>query len=131
MIFHALFQRNIRNLDRQAFWPATALGAGDRLRRALQRRASSAINTLAGHVRLAYVSKTPRRTQLINPLPSQQRRAASLDLFLAGYAKRCLRRSAASGRGLTETYLRTRESPDRTVLTGRTAAIQFHASTAT
>ncbi|MDX5445342.1 MAG: 50S ribosome-binding GTPase, partial [Zoogloeaceae bacterium] len=27
---------------------------------------SSAINTLAGHVRLAYVSKTPGRTQLIN-----------------------------------------------------------------
>ena len=27
---------------------------------------SSAINTLAGHVRLAYVSKTPGRTQLLN-----------------------------------------------------------------
>ena len=27
---------------------------------------SSAINTLAGHVRLAFVSKTPGRTQLIN-----------------------------------------------------------------
>ena len=27
---------------------------------------SSAINTLAGHTRLAYVSKTPGRTQLIN-----------------------------------------------------------------
>jgi GTP-binding protein len=27
---------------------------------------SSAINTLVGHTRLAYVSKTPGRTQLIN-----------------------------------------------------------------
>ena len=46
---------------------------------------SSAINTLAGHTRLAFVSKTPGRTQLINlfRLPSG---AALVDLPGYGYA---------------------------------------------
>lgn len=47
---------------------------------------SSAINTLAGHTRLAYVSKTPGRTQLINHF--QLRNGAYLvDLPGYGYAQ--------------------------------------------
>jgi len=46
---------------------------------------SSAINTLAGHTRLAYVSKTPGRTQLIN-LFRLKNGAALIDLPGYGYA---------------------------------------------
>jgi GTP-binding protein len=46
---------------------------------------SSAINTLAGHTRLAYVSKTPGRTQLIN-LFRLKNGAALVDLPGYGYA---------------------------------------------
>jgi GTP-binding protein len=46
---------------------------------------SSAINTLAGHTRLAYVSKTPGRTQLIN-LFRLKCGAALVDLPGYGYA---------------------------------------------
>jgi GTP-binding protein len=46
---------------------------------------SSAINTLAGHTRLAYVSKTPGRTQLIN-LFRLRNGAALVDLPGYGYA---------------------------------------------
>ncbi len=47
---------------------------------------SSAINTLAGHTRLAYVSKTPGRTQLIN-LFRLKNGAALVDLPGYGYAE--------------------------------------------
>ena len=47
---------------------------------------SSAINTLAGHTRLAYVSKTPGRTQLINFFRLNCG-AALVDLPGYGYAK--------------------------------------------
>lgn len=47
---------------------------------------SSAINTLAGHTRLAYVSKTPGRTQLINVF-RMTKGAALIDLPGYGYAK--------------------------------------------
>ena len=47
---------------------------------------SSAINTLAGHTRLAYVSKTPGRTQLIN-LFRLKCGAALVDLPGYGYAE--------------------------------------------
>ena len=47
---------------------------------------SSAINTLAGHTRLAYVSKTPGRTQLIN-LFRLKGGAAMVDLPGYGFAK--------------------------------------------
>jgi GTP-binding protein len=47
---------------------------------------SSAINTLAGHTRLAYVSKTPGRTQLIN-LFRLRCGAALVDLPGYGYAE--------------------------------------------
>lgn len=47
---------------------------------------SSAINTLAGHKRLAFVSKTPGRTQLINFFALDQDRFI-VDLPGYGYAK--------------------------------------------
>ena len=47
---------------------------------------SSAINTLAGHTRLAYVSKTPGRTQLIN-LFRLKGGAGMVDLPGYGFAK--------------------------------------------
>ncbi len=47
---------------------------------------SSAINTLVGHTRLAYVSKTPGRTQLIN-LFRLKNGAALVDLPGYGYAQ--------------------------------------------
>jgi GTP-binding protein len=47
---------------------------------------SSAINTLVGHTRLAYVSKTPGRTQLINVF-RMKNGAALVDLPGYGYAQ--------------------------------------------
>ena len=47
---------------------------------------SSAINTLAGHTRLAYVSRTPGRTQLINVFRLRSG-AAMIDLPGYGYAQ--------------------------------------------
>jgi len=69
---------------------------------------SSAINTLVGHTRLAFVSKTPGRTQLINifRLPTG---TALVDLPGYGYAKvpEAIRKQWAR---LLETYLTSRES---------------------
>ena len=69
---------------------------------------SSAINTLAGHTRLAFVSKTPGRTQLINffRLPSG---ACLVDLPGYGYAAvpEAVRKQ---WRGLLEQYLTRREN---------------------
>lgn len=69
---------------------------------------SSAINTLVGHTRLAYVSKTPGRTQLINifRLPVG---AALVDLPGYGYAQvpEAIRKQWAR---LLETYLTRRSS---------------------
>lgn len=67
---------------------------------------SSAINTLAGHTRLAYVSKTPGRTQLIN-LFRLKCGAALVDLPGYGYAEvpEAVRRQ---WRGLLEHYLTQR-----------------------
>lgn len=69
---------------------------------------SSAINTLAGHTRLAYVSKTPGRTQLINYFRLDCG-AALVDLPGYGYAKvpEAIRRQ---WQHLLETYLRKREN---------------------
>lgn len=69
---------------------------------------SSAINTLAGHTRLAYVSKTPGRTQLINHF--RLRNGAYLvDLPGYGYAQvpPAIRAHWAKVLG---NYLQTRES---------------------
>jgi GTP-binding protein len=67
---------------------------------------SSAINTLAGHTRLAYVSKTPGRTQLIN-LFRLKNGAALVDLPGYGYAEvpLAVRRQ---WQGLLEHYLTRR-----------------------
>ena len=67
---------------------------------------SSAINTLASHTRLAYVSKTPGRTQLIN-LFRLRNGAALVDLPGYGYAEvpEAVRRQ---WQGLLEHYLTRR-----------------------
>ena len=69
---------------------------------------SSAINTLAGHTRLAYVSKTPGRTQLIN-LFRLKNGAAMVDLPGYGFAQvpMAVRRE---WQGLLEHYLTRREN---------------------
>ena len=69
---------------------------------------SSAINTLAGHNRLAFVSKTPGRTQQINffSLPGG---AFLVDLPGYGYAK-VQRELRAHWEQLLSTYLQTRGS---------------------
>ncbi|MBU0752496.1 MAG: ribosome biogenesis GTP-binding protein YihA/YsxC [Gammaproteobacteria bacterium] len=67
---------------------------------------SSAINTLVGHTRLAFVSKTPGRTQLINVF-RMRNGAALIDLPGYGYAQvpESVRRQ---WRGLLERYLTER-----------------------
>jgi GTP-binding protein len=67
---------------------------------------SSAINTLVGHTRLAFVSKTPGRTQLINVF-RMKNGAALIDLPGYGYAQvpESVRRQ---WRGLLERYLTER-----------------------
>ena len=69
---------------------------------------SSAINTLADHVRLAYVSKTPGRTQLINVFRLKNG-AALVDLPGYGFAEvpATVRRQ---WQGLLEHYLTRREN---------------------
>ena len=69
---------------------------------------SSAINTLVGHTRLAFVSKTPGRTQLINVF-RMRNGAALVDLPGYGYADvpEAIRRQWAK---LLEDYLTKRES---------------------
>ncbi|MDR2259880.1 MAG: ribosome biogenesis GTP-binding protein YihA/YsxC [Azoarcus sp.] len=67
---------------------------------------SSAINTLADHTRLAYVSKTPGRTQLLNffRLPCGAR---LVDLPGYGYAA-VPEKIRRQWQGLIENYLKTR-----------------------
>ena len=67
---------------------------------------SSAINTLVGHTRLAYVSKTPGRTQLINVF-RMKNGAALIDLPGYGYAQVPLQVKRDWGR-LLENYLSKR-----------------------
>lgn len=69
---------------------------------------SSAINTLAGHVRLAYVSKTPGRTQLINFF---RLNSGALLVDLPGYGYAAVpEKIRRQWQGLIETYLKKRES---------------------
>ncbi|MCB1894858.1 MAG: YihA family ribosome biogenesis GTP-binding protein [Zoogloeaceae bacterium] len=67
---------------------------------------SSAINTLAGHTRLAFVSKTPGRTQLINFFRLRDG-SALVDLPGYGYAE-VPEKVRIKWQGLLERYLRTR-----------------------
>ncbi len=69
---------------------------------------SSAINTLAGHTRLAFVSKTPGRTQLIN-LFRLKSGAAMVDLPGYGYADVPLA-VRKQWQGLLEDYLTRRSN---------------------
>lgn len=69
---------------------------------------SSAINTLAGHTRLAYVSKTPGRTQLINFFRLNCG-AVLVDLPGYGYAK-VPEEVRKQWQGLLERYLTKREN---------------------
>ncbi len=69
---------------------------------------SSAINTLAGHTRLAYVSKTPGRTQLINFFRLNCG-AALVDLPGYGYAQ-VPEKVRRQWQGLLENYLKKRDS---------------------
>jgi len=69
---------------------------------------SSAINTLANHKRLAYVSKTPGRTQLINFFALGDG-LTLVDLPGYGYAK-VQRELRAHWEQLLSTYLQTRGS---------------------
>lgn len=69
---------------------------------------SSAINTLAAHTRLAFVSKTPGRTQLINFFRLNCG-AALVDLPGYGYAKVPLE-VRKQWQGLLESYLTKREN---------------------
>jgi len=75
---------------------------------------SSAINTLAGHTRLAYVSKTPGRTQLIN-LFRLKNGAAMVDLPGYGYAQVPLA-VRKQWQGLLEDYLTRRANLSGLVL---------------
>jgi GTP-binding protein len=67
---------------------------------------SSAINTLAGHTRLAYVSRTPGRTQLLNFFRLQCG-ARLVDLPGYGYAA-VPEKVRRQWQGLIEDYLKTR-----------------------
>ncbi|HTY03713.1 MAG TPA: ribosome biogenesis GTP-binding protein YihA/YsxC [Rhodocyclaceae bacterium] len=69
---------------------------------------SSAINTLVGHTRLAFVSKTPGRTQLIN-LFRLKNGAALVDLPGYGYAD-VPERVRKQWQGLLEHYLSRRQA---------------------
>jgi GTP-binding protein len=69
---------------------------------------SSAINTLVGHTRLAFVSKTPGRTQLIN-LFRLRNGAALVDLPGYGYADVPVK-IRKQWQGLLETYLTRRQA---------------------
>ncbi len=69
---------------------------------------SSAINTLAGHVRLAYVSKTPGRTQLINFF---RLNSGALLVDLPGYGYAAVpEKIRRDWQGLIESYIKQRES---------------------
>lgn len=69
---------------------------------------SSAINTLAAHTRLAYVSKTPGRTQLINFFRLTNG-AVMVDLPGYGYAE-VPEKVRREWQGLLEQYLTQREN---------------------
>lgn len=103
---HAVFETSVAkpiNLP-----PASAAGPEIAFAGRSNAGKSSAINTLAGHTRLAFVSKTPGRTQLINffRLPSG---ACMVDLPGYGYAAvpEAVRKQ---WRGLLEHYLTRREN---------------------
>ncbi|MBI4984540.1 MAG: YihA family ribosome biogenesis GTP-binding protein [Rhodocyclales bacterium] len=78
---HAAFETSVAHPDQlpSSFAPEVAFAGRSNAGK------SSAINTLVGHTRLAFVSKTPGRTQLIN-LFRLRNGAALVDLPGYGYA---------------------------------------------
>lgn len=101
---HAVFETSVANPDQLPAPHAPEIAFAGRSNAGK----SSAINTLVGHTRLAFVSKTPGRTQLIN-LFRMRNGAALVDLPGYGYADvpESVRRQ---WRGLLERYLTTREN---------------------
>lgn len=101
---HAVFEISVANPSGLPFSSAPEVAFAGRSNAGK----SSAINTLAAHTRLAYVSKTPGRTQLIN-LFRLKNGAALVDLPGYGYAEvpAAVRRQ---WQGLLEHYLTQREN---------------------
>lgn len=101
---HAAFEISVASPDALLPSPAPEIAFAGRSNAGK----SSAINTLVGHTRLAYVSKTPGRTQLINVF-RMKNGAALIDLPGYGYAQvpEAVRRQ---WRGLLERYLTEREN---------------------
>ena len=101
---HAVFEISVASPDGLHFSAAPEIAFAGRSNAGK----SSAINTLAGHTRLAYVSKTPGRTQLINVFRLKNG-AALIDLPGYGYAEvpEAIRRQ---WQGLLEHYLTKREN---------------------
>jgi GTP-binding protein len=101
---HAVFETSVAHPDQlpAPFAPEIAFAGRSNAGK------SSAINTLVGHTRLAFVSKTPGRTQLIN-LFRMRNGAALVDLPGYGYADvpESVRRQ---WQGLLERYLTQREN---------------------
>ena len=101
---HAEFETSVARPDQLPFSAAPEVAFAGRSNAGK----SSAINTLVDHTRLAFVSKTPGRTQLIN-LFRLRNGAALVDLPGYGYADvpESVRRQ---WQGLLETYLTQREN---------------------
>lgn len=101
---HAEFEISVASPDQlpPAFAPEVAFAGRSNAGK------SSALNTLADHTRLAFVSKTPGRTQLINVFRLRNG-AALIDLPGYGYADvpESVRRQ---WQGLLERYLTEREN---------------------
>lgn len=99
---HAVFETSVGHPDQlpASYAPEVAFAGRSNAGK------SSAINTLVGHTRLAFVSKTPGRTQLIN-LFRLKNGAALVDLPGYGYAEvpENVRRQ---WQGLLERYLTQR-----------------------
>lgn len=101
---HAEFETSVARPDQLPFSAAPEVAFAGRSNAGK----SSAINTLVDHTRLAFVSKTPGRTQLIN-LFRLRNGAALVDLPGYGYADvpESVRRQ---WQGLLENYLTQREN---------------------
>lgn len=99
---HAVFEISVASPEGLSFSEAPEIAFAGRSNAGK----SSAINTLAAHTRLAYVSKTPGRTQLINVFRLKNG-AALVDLPGYGYAEvpAAVRRQ---WQGLLEHYLTRR-----------------------
>jgi GTP-binding protein len=99
---HAVFETSVAHPDQLPLTLAPEVAFAGRSNAGK----SSAINTLVGHTRLAFVSKTPGRTQLIN-LFRLRNGAALVDLPGYGYAD-VPEKVRREWQGLLERYLTQR-----------------------